>query len=121
MNTKPLLIALLLLASAIAVSGQTDNYWLVGQIVGRWEYREGAGQPRQLSGKYDCLFPSGEVRCLEADPRNCQLSYFTNPRSRALTRLPVQASRQWISLRKLPAPPPAVLPTTSAALVQTVT
>ena len=121
MSTSRLLIALFLAASPVVVQGQNDSYWLIGQVVGRWEYREAGGRPRPLSGKYDCLLPAGEVRCLEADARNCQLRYLSSPRSKATTKLPIQATRQWISLRRLPAPPPAILPTTSAALARTFT
>ncbi len=115
------LLVLLLSAAPAAAQPAGDAFWLIGQISGRWEYRDGPdGRERQLTGKYDSLPQSGEVRCLETDLRKCELRYLASPRSQATSRLavPLKQTGQWVRLKALPPPPPAVLPVTAAALAQ---
>ena len=113
------LVALLLAVSPMGGRGQSGNYWLITQATGKWEYRTGPDDRRQLTGKYDCLIPDGEVRCLETDLRRCELRYLTDPETSATKALAVRlpGSGAWVSLKKLAPPPPAVLPTTADALV----
>jgi hypothetical protein len=117
--SRCLLVALLVIASPMGGLGQSASYWLIKEATGRWEYREGTGEPRELTGKYDCLKPGGQVRCLDTDLRRCELRYLTDPRSTATRKLEVelQQSGQWVSLRNLKPPPPPLLRTTTADLV----
>ena len=117
-------IGLVLAASPAMAQTPGEPYWLIGQITGSWEYRDSpAGQARELAGKYDYLLPGGEVRCLEVDVRKCELRYLSNPRSEATVKLPIpiRQSGQWVRLKGLPPPPPAVLSTTATGLVQKLT
>ena len=77
------LFALLLIAFPSAVQGRGPGYWLIGQVTGRWEYRLAQGEALELTGKYDYLVPAGEVRCLEADLRGCELRFLSDPPSGA--------------------------------------
>jgi hypothetical protein len=119
-TSRPLLVALFLLVPALTAVGQEEapGYWLIGQAIGKWEYRDASGV-RRLTGKYDCLWTTGEVRCLEADPARCELRYFGEATGSATRKLPIPQPRQWVKLRTLPPPPPSVLPTTSGDLVGT--
>jgi len=113
-----LLVALLVVVSPTAGLGQSKSYWLIKEASGRWEYRAGTGEQRQLTGKYDSLYPDGHVRCLETDLRRCELRYLPDQRSSATRKLEValQQSGQWVSLKNLKPPPPPLLPTTSGDL-----
>ena len=115
---RTVLVALLVVASPALVLGQGGSYWLIKDVAGRWEYREGTGERRPLTGKYDHLVTNGQVRCLETDLRRCELRYLIDPRSTETRKLEVvlQQSGQWVSLRNLKPPPPPVLKTTSADL-----
>jgi hypothetical protein len=114
------LAALLLLASPLAAALQEDTSRLITRAGGRWEERDAGGRTHRLNGKYDCLRPNGDVRCLEADVSRCELRYLTGPASTATRRLPVRIDRsgQWMRLRGLPPPPAPVLATTAAALAR---
>jgi len=115
---RRVLAALLMTAFPAASQGQSAGYWLIGQVGGKWEYRIGQEAGREITGEYDYLVPSGEVRCLEDDLRRCELRYLADPRSGATRKLPVQPRQngRWISLRNLTPPPPPVLPITADAL-----
>lgn len=117
---RSFLIGLLLAASQASAQTPSEAYWLVGQIKGSWEYRDAAGRERPVKGKYDSLQTSGEVRCMETDLRQCELRYLNDPRLETTLKLPVplKLTGAWIRLKGLPPPPNAVLPVTSAALVQ---
>lgn len=113
-----LLAALLFVVHPVAATGQSRGYWLIGQATGRWEYRVGQGDSRELTGKYDYLVPAGEVRCLEEDLRRCELRYLIDPRSGTTRKLPVQLqqSGRWVSLKNLTPPPPPVISITTDTL-----
>lgn len=117
-TNRCLLTAVVLAVSPMTASGQSDNYWLVKEVTGRWEYRVGTEQPRQLTGGYEVLEPKGEVRCLDAGVSRCELRYLIDPRSDTTRPLPVRLgqSGQWVSLKTLKPPPPPVLPATSSEL-----
>jgi len=117
-TSRWLLVALLVVASPTAGLGQSKSYWLIKEASGRWEYRAGTGEQRQLAGNYDKLDTDGQVRCLETDLRRCELRYLSDPRSSATRKLEValQQSGQWVSLRNLKPPPPPLLATTSTDL-----
>src|SRR4051794_6542593 len=81
---------------------QTDGYWLVKESTGSWQYRIANEEPRELT-KYDCLRPSGEVRCMEKNVQSCELRYVADRHSGKTERLPVKLlhSGQWVSLKNL--------------------
>ena len=112
------LCTLIVMAVSVPGSAEGDNYWLVTQITGRWEYRVGTDKARQLTGRYEPLAPEGQVRCLEPDLRRCELRYLVNARSAATERLNLrlQDTGEWVSLKRLKPPPPPVLPATSSEL-----
>ena len=118
LKTLCLLIVLFLAAAPVAGQSQSGNYWLIKEASGTWEYRLGTGEPRPLTGKYDCLFPDGQVRCLDTDLRRCELRYLTDPRSNVTEKLAVKPlpNGRWISLKGLKAPPTSLLLTASADL-----
>ena len=77
------LIALLLMTFPSAVQGQGPRLLAHRPGHRQVEYRLAQGEARELTGKYDYLVPAGEVRCLEADLRGCELK---SPATRGLAQ-----------------------------------
>jgi hypothetical protein len=115
---KRLLGVLVVAACPASLAGQSDNYWLIVQVTGQWEYRIGDEEARQLTGEYEPLSPAGQVRCLEPDVSTCELRYLASARSKETQRLAVRLGpgKQWVALKGLKPPPLPVLPASSAEL-----
>jgi uncharacterized caspase-like protein len=97
---------------------QGDGYWLITKVEGHWEYRTATSPPRRLTGEYDEIRKTGQVRCLDPDVSGCELHYLVAPRTDETKPLGVvlAQSGRWVSLRNLTPPPPPVLAATSTEL-----
>lgn len=108
-----------MLAASWSTLPQSDNYWLIREVTGRWEYRLGA-DIRALTGEYEAVVPDGQVRCRESDLQSCELRYLVNERTQATARLEIKllAKDEWVSLKRLKPPPPPLLPANPSKLAE---
>jgi hypothetical protein len=111
-HSRVFCIVVLILRSAALAGGQTvatspevaqpDACWLIKETGGTWQYREPPGEEKLLTGKYDCLRPNGELRCMEKDVGRCTLRYLVDPHANRTESFPVkvQQAGRWISLKR---------------------
>ena len=103
------ILLMLFIIAGLAKSGpaQDDRYWIVKLTVGQWEYRSAHDKKVVvLSGKYEILRPSGEVRCRATDGGQCKIAVLAD-RTGAIVdmALPKVSLERWISLKTVKAIP----------------